>query len=190
MAIAIPSVIQILIEDLPAFYLNLALTLFKTGTAVAPDATQGENIEFRCESCDIPVTCRELEKVALAKDSLELPEPKLKRVKVGCCAREGCNASAYQLRLLSPSNFDWERIIAEAFKLTQQQKANAATQRQQQSNLQRRRRFLSNLKALVILVVLLVGAFWWRFGRLPFAKKTPKYRVDPASLGPDLRPQK
>lgn len=182
--------VTIPIEDLELFHAGLAQSFFRAESSSDLFAKENEFIKFRCDACDITVNWQEVERVALAEDSLALSEPKLKRLKVGCCAREGCDAGTYLVLLPTASDLDWGRIAADAIAVMQQQKLIVAKQRQQKVTLRRRKSIIRNLRALVILLLFFVGAFWWKNGRLPFVKKTPKYRVAPESVDPRFSPAK
>lgn len=178
------------IENLGLFHSGLAASFFRVESSSDLFIKESTFIRFRCDVCDITVTWQEVERVALAEDSLALPEPKLKRLKAGCCAREGCNANTYMVLLPAVSNLDWKRIAADAIAMMHQQKSIAANQYNHLVTIRKRKLIIRNLLALAILLLFSLGAFYWKNSRLPFVKKAPKYRIDPESVDSRFRPTK
>ena len=188
MTTAISKPITIRVSALPRFYANLAQALAQAGINGSQlDEICSACLKVSCTRCDIHLTHAEIEQVSLAEDASQLSHPKLKRLRLGYCARDGCESDDYQIQLAASPNVDWDAIVTKANDLLSvQQAAEKETVRSQKAE-QRKHQAKRNVLALLILAVAILLMFVWRNGRLPFVKKTPKYQIDPASTSPAPR---
>jgi hypothetical protein len=181
--------IPIRINGLAVFYANLARALTETGiTGPQLNEILSTRLRVSCVRCDIHLTTDEIEQVSLVNDTTQLSHPKLKRLRLGYCAREGCESDDYQIQLEACPGVDWETIAAKANELVSTQKVaeEEAVRRQARHNqIQRTKRAVLAVLTVAVCFLLL---FVWRNGRLPFVKKPHKYQIDPASVAP--RPQR
>jgi hypothetical protein len=186
-----PKEITLRVEELPSFNSHLGRALLETGlNPTEVSQILANAVCFSCQSCEILVKSDEMDLVAFAADSAELVHPKLKRMKVGCCAREGCDGVSYSVRMAGGAGVDWECLTAKALEqMAQQMAADAQTAQQQlrKKQLDRAKRIAIGLVAVLCCFALL---FYWKKGRLPFIKKAPKYRIDPASSGLPPKPNR
>ena len=61
-----------------------------------------------------PATGEPLARVAMAGEAVELPNPKLGRLRQGYCARNGCDSFYYRVHLGDYVNLDWAKIREKA----------------------------------------------------------------------------
>ena len=166
-------------------YANLARALSETGVSGSQlNEIFSTSLRARCVKCDIQIASDEIEQVSLVEDTTQLSHPKLKRLRLGYCAREGCESDDYLIHLDAYPGVDWEIITAKANDLMSAQRAaakEAARRKARQKQIQRTKRAVLGLMAVAICLLLL---FVWRHGRLPFVKKPHKYQIDPASVSP------
>jgi hypothetical protein len=183
-----PKTIPIRVAGLALFYANLARALTDAGiTGRRLNEILASHLRVSCARCDIHLTTEEIEQVSLVEETTQLSHPKLKRLRLGYCARAGCESDNYQIQLEAYPGVDWETVVAKANDLVSAQKAaeKAAVQRQaRQKQTQRTKRAMLALLAVAACFLLL---FVWRHGRLPFVKKPHKYQIDPASVSPGPR---
>lgn len=163
--------------------MNLVRTLTATGIGSHLGEILSTHLYARCEKCDIQVTSDEIEQVSLAEDATKLSHPKLKRLRLGCCAREGCEAVAYRIYLEACPGVDWEIIAVRTNELMSAEEAEAKEEAGRQTRQQRLQRTKRAALGLLIVVFSFLLLFAWRHGRLPFVKKPHKYEIDPASVG-------
>jgi len=119
-----------------------------------------------------------------AEECAQLPRPKLQRLRLGYCAREGCESYFYAVHLEDHSDVDWEAVAEKASNLVTAMKAAAAQEERRQRNRKRPQRMMRFALAFLIMVVLIFSWFVIQHGGLPFGKKAYKYEIDPASAGP------
>lgn len=188
MASSTPKLIPIQITSLALFYTNLARALAETGISGSQlNEILTTRLKARCVKCDIQLASVEIEQVSLVEDPTQLSHPKLKRLRLGYCARDGCESDDYQIQLDAFPGVDWETIEAKANALMSAQQVAA---RDEAACLLRRQCYRRTKRAVLSLLAVAVGVlllFVWRHGRLPFVKKTPKYQIDPASVNEPLR---
>lgn len=184
-----PIDIPIRIEDLAGYYINLASTLTETGiNGNQLNQIVTSSLHTSCSRCNISLTGEEVQQLTLVDDAAQLSHPKLKRLRLGYCAREGCESADYRIHLEPFTGVDWEALIVKANQLISSQKAAATdAQRRQvrQKKIQRSKRFAFGVFLCILTVLLLF--YWWN-GRLPFIMKARKYQVDPASVTRFPRP--
>jgi hypothetical protein len=176
--------ISLRVENLARYYANLARALTETGISGSQlNEILSTRLQARCVQCDIPITSDEIEQVSLVEDPTQLSHPKLKRLRLGDCARDCCASRDYRILLEACPGVDWETIAAKAGDLMAAEQAatkEAERRRIKEAQYQRRRRAALGLLILTFAFLLL---FVMRNGRLPFVKKPHKYEIDPASVG-------
>ena len=145
------------------------------------DEVCSANLRVSCTRCDIHLSQAEIEQVSLAEDASQLSHPKLKRLWLGYCAREGCESDDFKIQLAAHPSVDWDTIVTKANELMAAQQAAEKESARHRKAQKLKHQAKRNVLALLILAVALVLIFVWRNGRLPFVKKTPKYQIDPAS---------
>lgn len=180
-----PKIILIQIESLSAFYLNLARALTETGISGSQlNEILTTRLQARCVRCEIQVTSAEIEQIALVENLNPISPPKLKRLRLGYCARDGCESDTYQIHLEAYPGVDWEVITTKANNLILTQKAAAKGEQQRQVRQRRNQQTKRAALGLLTLAISFLLLFFWRHGRLPFVKKPHKYQIDPALVRP------
>jgi hypothetical protein len=180
-----PKAIPIRAESLARYYANLARALTETGISGSQlNEIFSTRLRARCVKCSIELTSAEIEQVSLVEDTTQLSHPKLKRLRLGYCAREGCESDDYRIQLEAYPGVDWESIAAKANDLILAQNAAAQEEVQHQTKQKRNQRTKRAALGLLLIVFALLLLFVWRHGRLPFVKKPHKYEIDPASVSP------
>lgn len=168
-------------DALVRFYQGLAQVLLESGFSGARlNEILSRCLRVECVQCRINVSAEELELLALSDASAEPLHPKLQRLRLGYCARQGCESYFYEVHLESHAEVDWEGIVRKAHDLIATSKEPAG----QECKPRKPRR----LRTFVGIGLLILTAFaWLQHGRLPFAAKPHKYEIDPASAAPISR---
>lgn len=176
-------------EHLPHFYYCLAKALTESDVLGMPfDKILSTHVSVECVKCNIPISRSEIEEVLLAQDSSELSQPKLRRLKSGNCAREGCESADYKIHLAASIDVDWETITAKAndlLILLNTERKQKCLQRATRQRTQRLKRTL--LKSLCI-AAFLIAVFAILQIRFRSTHLPSKYQIDPASVNP-MRPR-
>lgn len=145
------------------------------------------NVLGECDRCGISVTGEELFALTEAP-SAERSGPKIGRLRLGYCARRGCESYFCRLTFSACPQVDWAKLVATA-KIPQARKGDeAATVLRIRSwlgclaRLEGTRRL--GLAITVLLLVLLVRQLYFG-GRVPLLREPEHFRVD---LAPETTP--
>ena len=133
------------------------------------------SLSAECVHCGQQVSGEEL--LALAHPATEDLTTKVNRLRLGDCARQGCESYFYRVTFQPQPSMDWSKLIHEAEAL-EPQLAQASSGRPKPGL----GLWIPNkvLVALAGLVLLLFLRQWYMGGRIPFIREPEKFRVDPA----------
>lgn len=166
-----------------AIYANLGRALSETGVNGSQlNEILSAALRASCGGCNIQLTSHEVEQVALVENPTQLTHAKLKRLRLGYCAREGCEATDYRIQLEPYPGVDWDIIGAMANDLMLAQKAATEAEARHRTRRLQNQRTKRTLVGMMIVVFAVLLFFFWRQGRPSFAKKPQKYKLDPASV--------
>jgi hypothetical protein len=170
------------VEELARYHAGLAQTLGEIGISGNQlNEIFSTHLRSQCARCGIHVTGEEIMSVVVADHEGKLPQAKLERLRLGYCAREGCDSDYYTIRFENHPGVDWGMVAAKTFEWLAAADI-AAKERARRIAIRRRNRTILRVVAGVIIVCsLLLLRFIQAHGRLPFVKKPSKYQVDPAS---------
>jgi hypothetical protein len=135
-----------------------------------------------CLKCSIRVTGEELLAISTSAEDPKA-SAKVKRMRLGYCARDGCRPLNYRLEFRDLPGLDWQVFVAqlEAVKEHRIQLAAAEAAARQAAkhriNWHALRRFGI---ALVIILLLLIIRQWYLGGRIPILREPEKFRVTPS----------
>ena len=177
-------VLQIPVQNLVRFYIGLIQALNETGVNGGQlNEIVSTFLHVECVACRIRVSGDELEKVAVVDASIPLSHPKLQRLRLGYCAREGCESGFYSVCFANHPDLDWRLIAEKGASLAH---ANEAAERAEQSRQASRKRWRQRGRlaiGIAVIIFLILLQFVVQHRRLPFTKKSHKYQIDPASVG-------
>lgn len=155
---------------------------FLRGVVASAGAAQNEKVRgaladalsAECVGCGVGLSGAEL---------LELVEgsgdnPKLKRLRMGDCARQSCSSFFYVVRGAEHPELNWPSILGEEQKASaEQQEAQAQVQR---SAVRTRKGQVVKRVAIgvAIVVVLLMIRQWYVGGRIPLIREPEQFQVD------------
>lgn len=168
-------------DSLVRLYESFARALLEVGLSGARlNETLSRCLRVECVQCRIQISAQELEQLALSDAGADVLHPKLQRLRLGYCARQGCESYFYDVHLENHPDLDWEVIARKVENLLA---ASNETARLEPERRKPRRLVLFAGLGLVVLTVVL----WLMHGHLPFATKRHKYEIDPASTTPVSR---
>ena len=140
-------------------------------------------VAAECTRCGIPIYGDEL--YALSQPPSEkYANIKLGRLRLGDCAREGCNSYTYKLTFYPYNNLDWPTLLA-AIDRNEKEPGNAPVRPgiAQALNLLWRSSAARRVAlGLIVVVLLLVVRQWYLGGRIPLLREPRKFQVDPGSV--------
>lgn len=165
-------------DSLVRYYGSLARALLESGLSGARlNETLSQCLRVECIQCHIQVSVEELQQLAVSDTPSGELHPKLQRLRLGYCARQGCDSYFYEVHLENHPEVDSEVVARKADDLLAASKARADQEREQ-----RKPRRLAIYTGLGL--VILIALAWLVHGRLPFTAKPHKYEIDPASMAP------
>jgi hypothetical protein len=136
-----------------------------------------QSLRVECVQCGIQVSAEELQQLAVSDSPSGEVHPKLQRLRLGYCARQGCDSYYYEVHLENHPEVDWESVVRKAGNLLTDSKSAAGREHEHQKP--RRLALFAGLGLLV-----LVAFAWLIHAHLLFAAKPHKYEIDPASMAP------
>jgi len=183
---ALPSqasnTVQVRVESLIRYYASLARVLSESGiSGTQLNEIFSTRVAAECVQCGIKVSGEDMGLIAVAEEGTPLPHPKLERLRLGYCAREGCESYFYSIVFEDCPGVDWKNVAEKANNLVIAEKNAAREEEKRQTRRKRNRRMLRVALGLLAMVLLIVSWFVAQNGRLPFRKKLHKYQIDPAS---------
>jgi hypothetical protein len=134
-----------------------------------------------CVKCGSRVTGEELLSSADAPESEE-GNSNLKRMRLGHCIQQDCDAVNYRLVFYRRAGLKWRAVFARMEEAARENKemATATAGLNIGSWLSARRRVLAGIAVLVLLLLI---RQWYFGGRIPLLREPEKFRVDPLPPG-------
>lgn len=139
-----------------------------------------ESLVAECPQCGTRVTGEELFVLAQPEEGTDL-NPGLQRLRLGDCARPGCDAYPYRVSFKTHPEVNWTTCLAHIEKALSKQRPASGGSRIWQAVLLRR---LGMLAAIVVLLLILRQLYLG--GRIPLIREPEKFRVDPAPEGSEF----
>jgi len=153
----------------------------QAGTAAAIRAS----LLAECTKCGIHVSGDELLAIAESPDT-PAPSDKVKRMRLGYCARDGCESFTYRLSFRNHPGLDWRAVFAQ-METVRQNRGELTAAEAAAGRVAARKRLWRSLKrvaiALAIIGLLLGMRQWYVGGRIPLIREPEKFRVDPLPPG-------
>jgi hypothetical protein len=137
-------------------------------------------LSAECVQCGMRVSGAEL--LALGEETIPAASgKKMNRLKLGYCARNGCDSLYYSLTFTAAAEIGWSKLLESAERVGEQQ-AEAEVLELENRNAalwaQRRRAAGRLAIGLVILFLLLGFRHWHRGGTIPFIREPEYFEVD------------
>lgn len=184
--IELPSVnseTKVRVEDLTTLHLGLARAFGEVGVG-------GKQLEdvfelavvAKCLGCGIEITGTELGRIAVAGVGTVNPEPKLERLRLGYCARNGCTTKFYAVHCESLPGVDTEKVLSRAVELRTQ----PVPEPEPEPTAPAPPIPWFRKPKWIITVAVLLGAAYYTYhyaadrGLVPGVPKKPIYQIDPS----------
>ena len=144
------------------------------------------SITAECTQCRIQVSGKELFEVGSDPVVGQHAGPKIARMRLGDCARQGCDSMYYNLTLQPYPRVDWPAIIAQAA-TREFEESGVVTVKSARSRLPRIHITPKTARTMAVAVgavlVLFVARQYYYGGRIPLLREPEHFRVDQASPG-------
>lgn len=173
---------QVAIDDLGHQHASLIRALAERGIG-SEELSQvfSTCLRLRCVRCGIQITGDEFNQMMLAETGAKLARTKLQRLKLGYCAREGCESLSYEMQLEGCDGTDGRQLLELVGRLAVAEKVAEQFAARERRALERQRRWMYTGMAMVIGGLLFVLIFVAQNRRLPFTQKKQKYQIAPES---------
>lgn len=150
-------------------------------------------ISAQCVQCGIRLTGDELLALAEATEDAEgtraasrppaPPNPKVARLRLGYCARSGCDSCYYRVTFEPRPGLDWTKLLPGA-----ELEVTTTAPAEDPGHAERQAAFRSSVRrtagkaalALGVLIVLLVARHWYQGGTIPYLREPEKFDVEVA----------
>ncbi len=142
-------------------------------------------LSAECTRCGIRVSGDELLAIAESADAPE-QNPKIKRMRLGYCAREGCESFTYRLFFHNQPGLSWPAVFVQMEAATHSQTELAAAEALARQAAARKARWQTVKRvgiALAVVALLIVIRQWYIGGRILLIREPEKFRVDPLPPG-------
>ncbi len=132
-----------------------------------------------CVQCGIHLSGEEL--VLLSQPPLKTEESaKIQRLRLGDCARKGCDSFYYRMIFGRHMELDWTTFL-NGLEQPEAKPAVVATEAAREISKPRRSPILKYrfLIGVAIVLFIFIARQWYLGGRIPFIREPEKFRVDP-----------
>lgn len=184
-----PANLRLGVQDLPKAFHAVACALGETGIGGQQlPAVFATGVRANCTGCGMSVTGGELSElmVAAAEEGEHRLPPKLERLRLGYCPRNGCEARFYTLELNPAGKFEPGVVLARAKVIMDGERAPLLNLRPSVTPETRKATRRLALIALGTLFVAFVAyrLIYFRSQPIPFVEPKSPFTVEPASLAP------
>lgn len=186
------SELRVPVTDLPRVHEALARALGDAGVGGQElNVLFGSGIRAVCAGCGLPVTGAELGELTVPgeEDRDRALPPKLERLRLGFCPRNGCEARFFNVEVTGPGRFDRGQVLARTRdllegksgpKLTLKPVVSPATRKATQ------RLALITLATLFAAFVVYRITFYWS-QPIPFVQPKSPFAIEPKSMDPNQK---
>ena len=177
-----PTIRQEHLQNLAPFCHDLRETLIRAG--LGPDeilAAFRITVAAECVGCGIHISGEEL--FALSQPpSADQASVKIGRLRLGDCARQGCDSFYYRINLHPYPGVNWPKLLSEVENRPAEQPAAEPAQVAVQTRLLRVSNSRLARRVGIVLaagMLLLIARQFYVGGRIPFLREPEHFRVDP-----------
>jgi hypothetical protein len=138
----------------------------------------GTALSGECAQCGIHVSGAELFSLSQAADPSD--NPKVQRLRLGDCARRGCDSYYYRLSFQPHPELDWPKLISQAENLDAPVPEAAPTPMATKDAVRLAAQLYATRRVavgLALVVVVLLVRQWYLGGRIPLLREPEHFRV-------------
>ena len=177
--------LQIAPEKLAGLYYSVASNLARTG--LPPERRKkilAENITAVCVSCGLRLGGEELALLGPGQADPEPSRPKLERLRLGYCGRNGCESRLYDVHFTEHAPIDWNLMVEPVERPAAPQETTPAPDASRPGGTRSSKRVLRLVLVLAALFALVYVTLIYTEGRIPLVQPKHHYTVDPHSARP------
>ncbi len=188
-----PGTLRVSLQQLPACHGSVARALGEAGfSGQEIGVLFASGLRATCVGCGMVLTGEELGRLAVVEsdtgESVGSLPPKLERLRLGFCPRNGCEARFYQLQLDPLPRDDAAKIIAQAGAILRGEVSAKPLITIDLPKSRRQIQRLAMIAAATLLVWLVVYRLvFYRSQIIPFVKPSSPFQVDPKTVEQPVR---
>src|SRR4051812_9962787 len=166
---------QMTIKDLADFGRTLAATVAKQPEADRLRAALDQALSAECVACGIRLSGSELLKFQEETSD----DPRVERLRIGYCARNGCESLFYRVTCAPHPQINWPGLLNPTHELTAEEKeaAEALAKKQAVAKLRNKTLVRTGVALAVLLIVFAIRQIYMG-GSIPFIREPEKFKVD------------
>jgi hypothetical protein len=169
------QVSQMSIKELAEFSRSLAQTISKQPEPDRIRAAIDQALNAECVQCGIRLSGSEL----LKFEGETSDDPRVERLRIGYCARNGCESLFYRVTCGPHPQINWPGLLNPAHELSAEEKAAAELRAKKQATAKKRNKALlrGGVAVVVLLIVFAIRQIYIG-GSIPFIREPEDFRVD------------
>jgi hypothetical protein len=169
------QVSQMTIKEMVDFSRGLALTISRQPQPDKLRAAIDQALNAECVQCKIRLSGSELLKFAEETSDDE----RVERLRVGYCARNGCESLFYKVICAPHPDVNWPALLNPTYELTAEEKAAAQFAKRRLSWEKLGKKAMVRVAiGLTILVIVFLARQLYLGGSIPFVREPEDFRVD------------
>lgn len=169
------QVSQMTIKELAEFSRSLASTISKQPDPDRVRAAMDTALSAECVQCGIRLSGSELLKFQEETSD----DARVERLRVGYCARNGCESLFYRVTCAPHPQINWPGLLNPTHELTADEKAAAELAAKKRAHARLRNKTLLRVgAAFVLLLIVFVIRQIYVGGSIPFVRQVEDFKVD------------
>lgn len=148
-------------------------------------------VKATCVACGLSITGVDLGDLALqgSNETDRPPSPRLERIRLGYCPRQGCASRFFRIELTAPGRFDRGQVLGRAQRLLEDDTGPLLRMAPAlSSETTRRLRRVAGIGLATLFVAFVAYRLvFFRSQPIPFIQPKSPYTVEPASIDPNQR---
>lgn len=176
-----PQVTQMTIPDFAAFCRGIAQAVAYTPDSKKTRSGVQEAISAKCIACEIALDGKEI--LDFGSRDAEVEEagtdPRFERLKMGYCARNGCESLFYNVTFSPHPNVSWTSLIPAAHHYSDVNKAAAELAKTRRAQfITKHKNLIRAAIAVVALIIVFIARQYYMGGTIPFIRQPEEFQVD------------
>jgi hypothetical protein len=169
------QVSQMTIKEMADFSRNLAQTVARQPEPDKLRAAIDQALSAECVQCGIRLSGSEL----LKFEEETSDDPRVERLRIGYCARNGCESLFYRVTCAPHPQLNWPGLLNPTYELTAEEKSAAASRKKWSAFAKFRDKAMIRLAiGIVVLLIVFIARQIYLGGPIPFVREPEEFKVD------------